>query len=56
MAGPRIGLVLGSGSARGWGHIGIIDLLIEAGIEPPSSAGRPWVRWSAQPTSLDVSG
>jgi NTE family protein len=34
MARPRIGLALGSGSARGWSHIGIIDSLIEAGIEP----------------------
>lgn len=33
MAAPRIGLALGSGSARGWSHIGIIDALAEAGIE-----------------------
>jgi NTE family protein len=33
MATPRIGLALGSGSARGWSHIGIIDALAEAGIE-----------------------
>ena len=33
MAAPRIGLALGSGSARGWSHIGIIDALGEAGIE-----------------------
>lgn len=33
MAGPRIGLALGSGSARGWSHIGIIEALNEAGIE-----------------------
>ena len=31
---PRIGLALGSGSARGWAHIGVIDALFEAGIEP----------------------
>ncbi len=30
---PRIGLALGSGSARGWSHIGVIDALAEAGIE-----------------------
>ena len=34
MTRPRIGLALGSGSARGWAHIGVIDALIEAGIEP----------------------
>ena len=33
MAAPRIGLALGSGSARGWAHIGIIESLVEAGIE-----------------------
>jgi NTE family protein len=33
MAAPRIGLALGSGSARGWSHIGIIESLAEAGIE-----------------------
>ena len=25
MAGPRIGIALGSGSARGWSHIGVIE-------------------------------
>jgi NTE family protein len=34
MTRPLIGLALGSGSARGWSHIGVIDGLIEAGIEP----------------------
>jgi NTE family protein len=35
----RIGLALGSGSARGWAHIGVIDSLIEAGIEPDIVCG-----------------
>ena len=39
MAKPRIGLALGSGSARGWAHIGIIDALAEAGIEPDVVCG-----------------
>ena len=26
-AGPRIGLALGGGSARGWSHIGAIEVL-----------------------------
>lgn len=30
----RLGLALGSDSARGWAHIGVIDSLIEAGIVP----------------------
>ncbi len=35
----RIGLALGSGSARGWSHIGVIDALLEAGIEPTIVCG-----------------
>ena len=34
MASPCIGLALGSGAARGWSHIGVIEALAEAGIEP----------------------
>ena len=36
---PRIGLALGSGSARGWSHIGIIRVLEEAGISPDIVCG-----------------
>ena len=36
---PRIGLALGSGSARGWSHIGVIEALGEAGIVPDIIAG-----------------
>jgi NTE family protein len=36
---PRIGLALGSGSARGWAHIGVIQALKEMGIEPGVVAG-----------------
>jgi NTE family protein len=39
MANPRIGLALGSGSARGWSHIGIIEALAEADIEPDIVCG-----------------
>lgn len=39
MTRPRIGLALGSGSARGWAHIGVIDALAEAGIEPDIVSG-----------------
>lgn len=35
----RIGLALGSGSARGWAHIGVIRALHEAGIEPDMVCG-----------------
>lgn len=34
-----IGLVLGSGSARGWSHIGVIRALAEAGFEPDIVCG-----------------
>lgn len=36
---PSIGLALGSGSARGWAHIGIIQGLEELGIRPDVVAG-----------------
>lgn len=35
----RIGLALGSGSARGWAHIGIIQALIQMGIRPQVVSG-----------------
>ena len=47
MARPHIGLALGSGSARGWSHIGIIDALIEANVEPSIVCGTSMgIRWS----------
>jgi NTE family protein len=36
---PRIGLALGSGSARGWSHIGVIRVLEGAGISPDIVCG-----------------
>jgi NTE family protein len=36
---PKIGLALGSGSARGWAHIGIIRTLEQAGIVPDIVCG-----------------
>lgn len=39
MADYRVGLALGGGAARGWSHIGVIDALLEAGIEPLAVAG-----------------
>jgi len=35
----KIGLALGSGSSRGWAHIGVISALIELGIEPDIICG-----------------
>ena len=35
----KIGLALGSGSAKGWAHIGVIRELAEMGIEPDIIAG-----------------
>ncbi|MGH1573447.1 patatin-like phospholipase family protein [Methylobacterium sp. P31] len=35
----RIGLALGSGAARGWAHIGVLQALAEAGIAPDVIAG-----------------
>jgi len=36
---PRVGLALGSGSARGWAHIGVIRALESAGIKPDVVCG-----------------
>lgn len=39
MARYRVGLALGGGAAPGWSHIGVIEALVEAGIEPVAVAG-----------------
>ena len=36
---PTIGLALGSGSARGWAHIGVLRALAALGIEPQIVTG-----------------
>lgn len=36
---PRIGLALGGGAARGFAHVGVIQVLEEAGIRPAVIAG-----------------
>jgi len=36
---PRVGLALGSGSARGWSHVGVIRALEQAGIRPDLVCG-----------------
>ena len=66
----KIGLALGSGSSRGWSHIGIINALTELGIEPDiicgtsvgAMVGGAYVNgnlekleaWSLSVTKLDV--
>ena len=37
--GLKVGVALGSGSARGWSHIGVLRSLIKHGIEPDLVAG-----------------
>lgn len=37
--GPRIGLALGGGAARGWSHIGVLRALLREGVEPYVVAG-----------------
>lgn len=39
MSGPRVALALGSGSARGWSHIGVLRELQAAGIQVDLVAG-----------------
>jgi NTE family protein len=36
---PRLGLALGGGAARGFAHIGVIQVLEEAGIRPDLVVG-----------------
>lgn len=36
---PKVGLALGSGSARGWSHIGVIRALQAAGYKPDIICG-----------------
>lgn len=36
---PKIGLALGSGGARGWCHIGVLQALDEMGVQPDMVAG-----------------
>lgn len=36
---PVIGLALGSGAARGWAHIGVIDALVRSGVVPDVVCG-----------------
>ncbi len=38
-ADPRIGIALGSGSARGWAHIGVLEALAGMGIRPGIVSG-----------------
>ena len=35
----RLGVALGSGSARGWAHVGILRALVEEGLAPEFVAG-----------------
>ena len=39
MAKQKLGLVLGSGAARGWAHVGVLQGLKEIGVEPDVIAG-----------------
>jgi len=36
---PRVGLALGGGAARGFAHVGVIQVLEEAGIKPDVVVG-----------------
>lgn len=36
---PVLGIALGSGASRGWSHVGVIDALTDAGIEPDVVCG-----------------
>jgi len=36
---PKIGIALGSGAARGWSHVGVLQALADEGIEPDIVCG-----------------
>ncbi|MFW6237330.1 MAG: patatin-like phospholipase family protein, partial [Desulfosudaceae bacterium] len=36
---PRIGIALGTGAARGWAHIGVLQALEEMGVRPAVVSG-----------------
>jgi NTE family protein len=36
---PKIGIALGSGAARGWSHVGVLQALAKEGIEPDIVCG-----------------
>ncbi|MBS0506644.1 MAG: patatin-like phospholipase family protein [Proteobacteria bacterium] len=36
---PKVGLALGSGSARGWAHIGVLQVLRDEGVQPDMVCG-----------------
>ena len=35
----KIGIALGSGSAKGWAHIGVLKALAQLGVKPDVGAG-----------------
>ena len=39
MTKPKVGIALGSGAARGWSHIGVLQALADEGIEPDIVCG-----------------
>ena len=39
MGNPRLAIALGSGSARGWAHIGVLRALLQAGVVPDIVCG-----------------
>ena len=40
MGNPRLAIALGSGSARGWAHIGVLRALLQAGVVPDIVCGK----------------
>ena len=49
----RVGIALGSGSSRGWSHIGILRALAEQGIEPDVTVDLPAGADLIAPVELD---
>ena len=45
----KIGVALGSGSARGWAHIGVLRALAEIGVKPDIVCGTSMAPLSVPP-------
>lgn len=43
----RVALVLGSGGARGYAHIGVIEEIERRGYDIAALPAAPWVQWLA---------
>ncbi|MBL8588700.1 MAG: patatin-like phospholipase family protein [Methylobacteriaceae bacterium] len=56
MSGPRIGLALGAGGARGFAHVVVLEILDELGLKPAAISGASMGAIVAAPYAAGLSG